>query len=124
MLPHREDVGEIHLDAAVLGNREVALHFRQQGRLSISRQPGQLAFVPVRPKAQRVGYIAVGEREAARGMGATEPAVVAIEIGQLPVFEQVMAVENVVAIAIGRIEQGLFPIGEEQARQGMAEMMV
>ena len=44
-LPQRRKIGEVHLDAGVLGDAEVALHLGQQGRLAKGGKPGQFAFM-------------------------------------------------------------------------------
>ena len=120
----RAVVGQVHLDPAVRGDREVALHLGQEGRLAIGGKPGQLALVAVHPEAQGLGHKPVGEAEAARGMGARQPAIVAVEVGQRAVLKEVVAVIDLIAAAVGGVEQRLLPIGEEEARQRVGKMVV
>ena len=57
-------------------------------------------------------------------MRPTKPTVVAVKIGQPTVPEEVMAVIDLIAAAIGRIEQCFVEIGEKEAGQRVAKMMV
>ena len=103
---------------------EVALHLRQQGRLAKGGEPGQLALVAGDLPAERLGDKAVGEPEAAVGTLSSEPAIVAVEVGERAVAEQVVAVRDLIAGSVRRVDQRLVPIGEKQRRQGVAEMVV
>ena len=83
--PYKGDViGEVRLDPAIGRDAEVAEHFRQQRRLAIGGKSGQFAFVAIDLPAKRLGHGTVGEAKAARGIGAAQPAIVAIEVASLP----------------------------------------
>ena len=117
-------VGKIHLDPGIFGHPEMALHLRQQCRLAERGEPGQLAFMARHLPAERLGDKAIGEPHAALGLLAAEPAIVAVKVCQHSVTEEVMAVRNLIAGAVGGVDQRIFPVGEEKRRQGVAEMVV
>jgi hypothetical protein len=53
-----------------------------------------------------------------------QPAVVAVVAGEPSVLERANRIADVVADAVGRIDQRLVPVGEEQRRQRMRRMVV
>src|SRR5215469_3161447 len=93
-------------------------------RLSIGREPRELALMAVDAKAERLGREAIGKPEAVDALRLRQALVAAIEGLDLAVAEAADRVLHVVAAAIGRIEQRLRPVGMEERRQGMGAVMV
>src|SRR5262249_8558803 len=75
-------IGEVHLEAGIVGDAEVALHLGKQRWLAKGGEPGQFALMAGDLPAERLGDKAVGEPQAAVGALPSEPAVVTIEVGE------------------------------------------
>ena len=93
--------------------------------LSISRKPGELAFVTNISKAAGFGRVTIRPGEAVAQRPALEqPAVIAEMAVEPAIAQRAHAVADIVADAVGRIDQRIVPIGVEQRGQRMRLVMV
>src|SRR5262249_30369905 len=98
--------------------------WRGERGLAVGCYPGQLALVPQPPKPAGFGRKRISVREACTGYGWKEPAVVAIETLKLALLERTHAVADVVADAIGGVDQRVIPIREKQGGERVRLVMV
>ena len=117
-------VRERAMDLALVVDMEGPRQVLEQGRLAVGREAGELALVTVDAVAERLGGVAIGHAEAVDPTRLEQVTIVAIEGLEAPLAEQAVRVLNVVAAAVAGVEQGLVPIGEEERRQGVAQVMV
>ena len=110
----RAEVLEIGLDESLAPDAEVLRQLRRQPCLAARRDPGQLALVPERAEAARLGGVRIGECDAVPPRAVGQHHLAAIVAFELAVLQRADRIADIVAEPVRRIDQRLRPVGEEQ----------
>ena len=125
LLAHRGPVPEIGLDQSrLVVEAELRRHLVGELRLAVGRKPRELSLVPQHAEAARDRRVAVGAREPGLLQRFREPAIVAVETFERAVLQAAHRIADIVADAVGRIDQRLVPVGVEQRGERVARVVV
>ncbi len=122
---HRGPVAEIRLDqAAVIVETELRRHLFGNLRLAIRGQARQLPLMPQHAEAARDRRVAIGARESRLLQRPGQPAVVAVIAIELAVLQPAHRIADIVADAVGRIDERIVPVGVEQRGERVRLVMI
>ena len=116
-LAHLLPVAEIRLDQPLAGETELRRHVGREFWLPVGGEPCELALVAQHLESSGNGRVAVGAREPRLTDLAGQPAVVAKMAVEPAAAQRAHRIADIVADAVGRIDQRLVPIGVEQRRE-------
>ncbi len=124
-LAHRGPVAEIGLHQSRLGiEPKLRRHLARQLRLAVSRKPRELSLMAQHAEAARDRRVAIGAGEARLLQRPGQPAVVAVMALELAALQAAHRIADIVADAVGRINERVVPVGVEQRRERMRLVVI